>query len=70
MKRLMKRFVRTITMVLIVVTGLTGLPRAQAVAAYQAKTVIQRSEFGFNAMQHIISDEVEVIVAMETGPAD
>jgi hypothetical protein len=66
----MKRLVRTITMVLIVVTGLTGLPRAQAAAAYPAKTVIRRSEFGFNAMEHIISDEVEVIVAMETGPAD
>lgn len=39
-------------------------------AAYQAKTVIRRSEFGLNAMEQVISDEVEIIVAMKTGSAE
>jgi polyisoprenoid-binding protein YceI len=39
-------------------------------AVYQAKTVIRRSEFGLNAMEHVISDEVEIMVAMKTGSAD
>ncbi len=37
---------------------------------YQARTVIRRSEFGLNAMQHLISDEVEIIVAMQSDAAD
>ena len=37
---------------------------------YQARTVIRRSEFGLNAMQHLIGDEVEIIVAMQTDAAD
>jgi polyisoprenoid-binding protein YceI len=37
---------------------------------YRAKTVIRRSEFGLNAMQHLISDEVEIIVALKPGSAD
>jgi polyisoprenoid-binding protein YceI len=36
---------------------------------YQARTVIRRSEFGLNAMQHLIGDEVEIIVAMQTDAA-
>ncbi len=38
--------------------------------SYQARTVIRRSEFGLNAMQHLISDEVEIIVAMQAGSVD
>ena len=37
---------------------------------YRARTVIRRSEFGLNAMQHLISDEVEIIVAMQTDATD
>jgi len=37
---------------------------------YQAKTVIRRSDFGLNAMEHLISDEVEITVAMQTGSVD
>lgn len=39
-------------------------------AIYQARTVIRRSEFGLNAMKHLISDEVEIIVAMQSGATD
>ena len=39
-------------------------------ATYHARTVIRRSEFGLNAMQHLISDEVEIIVAMHAGSVD
>jgi|GEM_PF-2436101 polyisoprenoid-binding protein YceI len=39
-------------------------------ATYHARTVIRRSEFGLNAMQHLISDEVEIIVAMQAGSVD
>jgi polyisoprenoid-binding protein YceI len=42
----------------------------QGAAAYQAKTVIRRSEFGLNAMEHVISDEVEIVVAINNGSAD
>lgn len=38
-------------------------------AVYQAKTVIRRSEFGLNAMKNVISDEVEITVAMNAGSA-
>lgn len=34
---------------------------------YQAKTVIRRSEFGLNSLRHIVSDEVEITVAMHLG---
>jgi polyisoprenoid-binding protein YceI len=37
---------------------------------YHARTVIRRSEFGLSAMQHLISDEVEITVAMHTGSVD
>ena len=37
---------------------------------YQAKTLIRRSEFGLNAMEHLISDEVEITVAMQAGSVD
>ena len=33
---------------------------------YQATATIRRSEFGLNRLQHIVSDEVEIIVAMNT----
>jgi polyisoprenoid-binding protein YceI len=36
---------------------------------YRARTIIRRSEFGLNAMQHLIGDEVEIIVAMQTDAA-
>lgn len=39
-------------------------------AVYQAKTVIRRSEFGLNALENVISDEIEITVAMNTGSAD
>jgi polyisoprenoid-binding protein YceI len=39
-------------------------------AIYRARTVIRRSEFGLNAMEHLISDEVEIIVAMQSGATD
>jgi polyisoprenoid-binding protein YceI len=45
------------------------LQPGESPAAYQAKTVIRRSEFGLNAMKNVISDEVEITVAMNTGPA-
>lgn len=34
---------------------------------YQATTIIRRSEFGLTTLKHIVSDEVEIIVAMNTG---
>lgn len=37
---------------------------------YRAKTVIRRSEFGLNAMEHLISDKVEITVAMQAGSVD
>jgi polyisoprenoid-binding protein YceI len=37
---------------------------------YHARTVIRRSEFGLNAMQNLVSDEVEIIVAMQAGSRD
>lgn len=33
---------------------------------YQATATIRRSEFGLHSLQHIVSDEVEIIVAMNT----
>lgn len=39
-------------------------------AVYQAKTVIRRSEFGLHALENVISDEIEITVAMNTGSAD
>lgn len=37
---------------------------------YLAKTVIRRSEFGLDTMEHLISDEVEITVAMQAGSVD
>jgi polyisoprenoid-binding protein YceI len=37
---------------------------------YRAKTVIRRSDFGLDAMQHLVSDKVEVIVAMQAASAE
>ena len=37
---------------------------------YQARTVIRRSEFGLNAVEHLISDEVEITVAMHAASVD
>jgi polyisoprenoid-binding protein YceI len=37
---------------------------------YRGKAVIRRSEFGLNAMGHLISDEVEIIVAMKPDSTD
>ena len=34
---------------------------------YQATATIQRSDFGLNTLQHVVSDEVEIIVAMNAG---
>jgi polyisoprenoid-binding protein YceI len=39
-------------------------------AVYQAKTVIRRSDFGLNALENVIGDEIEITVAMNTGSAD
>lgn len=47
-----------------------GRKPANDSGVYEARTVIRRSEFGLNAMEHLISDEVEIIVAMQTGSAD
>lgn len=33
---------------------------------YQAKTRINRSDFGLDSLKHLISDEVEIVVAMRT----
>jgi polyisoprenoid-binding protein YceI len=44
--------------------------QADDTGPYRAKAVIRRSEFGLDAMQHVISDEVEIIVAMRDGGAD
>jgi len=33
---------------------------------YQATATIRRSDFGMNTLQHIVSDKVEIIVAMNT----
>ena len=38
-----------------------------ASGGYQATATIRRSEFGLTTLQHIVSDEVEIIVAMNTG---
>lgn len=46
------------------------LKPGRGAAVYQAKTVIRRSEFGLNALEHVISDEIEITVAMNTGSAD
>ena len=37
---------------------------------YQATATIRRSDFGLNTLQHIVSDEVEIIVAMNTDAGD
>jgi polyisoprenoid-binding protein YceI len=37
---------------------------------YRAKTVIRRSEFGLDALRHVISDEVEITVAMQTASSE
>ena len=34
---------------------------------YQATATIRRSQFGLNTLRHIVSDEVEIIVAMNPG---
>ena len=34
------------------------------VSSYRAKARIKRSEFGLNALKHIVSDDVEIIVAL------
>lgn len=34
---------------------------------YQATATIRRSDFGLNTLKHIVSDEIEIIVAMNTG---
>ncbi|UCE77632.1 MAG: YceI family protein [Gammaproteobacteria bacterium] len=47
-----------------------GAKSDSSAAIYQARTVIRRSEFGLNAMEHLISDEVEIIVAMQSGATD
>ena len=47
-----------------------GLKPGRGTAVYQAKTVIRRSEFGLNALEHVISDEIEITVAMNTGSAE
>ena len=39
-------------------------------ATYHARAIIRRSEFGLDAMEHLVSDEVEIIVAMKPGSAD
>jgi len=46
------------------------LKPGRGAAVYTAKTVIRRSEFGLNAMEHVISDEIEITVAMNNGSAD
>lgn len=39
----------------------------QGIRGYQATAVIRRSEFGLTNLKHIVSDEVEIIVAMNAG---
>jgi polyisoprenoid-binding protein YceI len=39
-------------------------------AVYRAHTVIRRSDFGLHAMPRLVSDEVEITVAMNAGSAD
>ena len=44
-----------------------GATDDKGVAGYQATTTIRRSEFGLNTLKHIVSDEVEIVVAMNVG---
>lgn len=37
---------------------------------YQARTVIRRSAFGLSAMERLVSDKVEIIVAMKFGSGE
>ena len=43
-----------------------GLSGSGGAWGYQATATIRRSEFGLNSLPHIVSDEVEIIVAMNT----
>jgi len=43
-----------------------SVPESGSAGGYQATATIRRSEFGLNTLQHIVSDEVEIIVAMNT----
>ncbi len=36
-------------------------------SGYQATATIRRSEFGLDSLKHLVSDEVEIIVAMNAG---
>ena len=43
-----------------------GVPGSGSAGGYQATATIRRSDFGMNTLQHIVSDKVEIIVAMNT----
>ena len=43
-----------------------GVPDSGSAGAYQATATIRRSGFGMKRLQHIVSDKVEIIVAMNT----
>jgi len=43
-----------------------GVAEGGSTGGYQATATIRRSDFGLKALQHIVSDEVEIIVAMNT----
>jgi polyisoprenoid-binding protein YceI len=47
-----------------------SVPEGGSAGGYQATAIIRRSEFGLNTLQHIVSDEVEIIVAMNTDSGD
>ena len=48
----------------------TGTETDDSADVYRARTTIRRSEFGLNAMEHLISDEVEITVAMQATAGD
>jgi len=42
-------------------------PEGDHGGTYQATATIRRSDFGLNTLKHVVSDEVEIIVAMNAG---
>jgi polyisoprenoid-binding protein YceI len=47
-----------------------SVPEGGSAGRYQATAIIRRSEFGLKSLQHIVSDKVEIIVAMNTDSGD
>ncbi len=46
-----------------------GAHRSGQAQGYRATATIRRSEFGLDALKHIVADEVEITVAMQAGPS-